>query len=216
MNTQQTPVITFHSRSNTGKGVCRKLRAQGNVPVVLYGDEYKNGLSGFVSLKEVSALANGKQWETTSVKLVMEGGKEEHALLREVQRHGVSRYIQHIDLYQLVKGHKVRVSVPVSVVNKEICAGVKMGGKFDQQHWDVVIAVEPHEIPGELVYDVAKLEMGGEVLMKDFPLPASAEMITDPNEVILSVSLPRGSTLKSNEETGEVAVVAKGKAAKKA
>ena len=216
MTTQQTPVITFHPRTGTGKGVCRKLRVDGNIPVILYGDEYREGLSGFISLKEIGALANGKQWETTSVKLLMEGGKEEHALLREVQRHAVSRAIQHIDLYQLMKGHKVRVSVPISVLNKDICAGVKMGGKFEQQLWDIVIEVDPNEIPGEIVYDVAKLEMGGEVLMKDFPLPASAEMITDPNQVVLFVGLPRGSTLKNDEETGEVAVVAKGKAAKKA
>ena len=120
--------IKFTGRTDAGKGACRKLRAKGVIPAVFYGPEYKESVVGTVALRELSQAANSPNWETNMIDLEMPDGRVEMALLRDVQRHAVSQNILHVDLYQLMKDHKVKVAVPVRVINKDISAGVKMGG----------------------------------------------------------------------------------------
>lgn len=214
MRTQEAPQWTFNSREKTGKGICRKLRAEGQIPVVLYGDDYREGLSGAIALKDITTIANGAFWETTMIKLALPGGKEAMALLREVQRHPVSRNIRHVDLYQLIKGHKVRVSVPVRLLNKELCVGVKMGGKLEQLLRDVIIETDPQAIPGDISIDISKMEMGQEILMKDLLFPDGAVLVTPADQPIIMVARPKTIAEATEETAGEVEVVAKGKAKK--
>ena len=50
----QTVKLEFAKREGTGKGTCRKLRSKDQLPVVLYGPEYKNGLAGVISARAVA------------------------------------------------------------------------------------------------------------------------------------------------------------------
>ena len=136
--------IKFTKRNEVGKGVCRKLRAKGRVPAVFYGPECRDSVVGTVDVKELSHVANAPNWETNMIDLEMPDGRVEMALLRSVQRHAVSRNILHVDLYQLMKDHKVKVSVPIRVANKDIAAGVKMGGVLEQPTREVDIFVLPN------------------------------------------------------------------------
>jgi large subunit ribosomal protein L25 len=206
--------IKFTGRADTGKGVCRKLRAKGVVPAVFYGPEYRDSVVGVVDLKELSHVANAPNWETNMIDLEMPDGKVEMALLRSVQRHAVSRNILHVDLYQLMKDHKVRVAIPVRVVNKDIAAGVKMGGVLEQPVREVEIMVLPREIPSEIVLDTVKMAMGSEIFVSDLKMPESAELITPMDSVVVMISRPKSmadAPETGEEETAEVEVVGKGK-----
>jgi large subunit ribosomal protein L25 len=207
--------IRFSKRESAGKGVCRKLRSKGIIPAVFYGPEYKDSVVGEVSARDISVVADSPNWETSMVDLEMPDGRVEMALLRGVQRHVITQKILHVDFYQLVKGRKVKVAIPVRVANKDICAGVKMGGVLEQPVREVEIMVLPREIPSEIVLDVAKMAMGSEVFMKDLELPESAELLSSLDETVLLVTRPKSMTDTPKEESGEesteVEVVGKGK-----
>jgi large subunit ribosomal protein L25 len=207
--------IKFTKRTTTGKGVCRKLRAGGLVPAVFYGPEYSKSEVGHVDAKELARAANSANWETSMIDLEMPDGRVEMALLRDVQRHVVTQNILHVDLYQLVKGHKVKVAVPVRVINKEISAGVKLGGMLEQPLREVEILVLPREIPSEIVIDTAKMAMGNEVFVRDLTLPESAECITQEDLIVVMVTRPKSLAEtpegEAAEESKEVEVVGKGK-----
>jgi large subunit ribosomal protein L25 len=207
--------IKFTKRTTTGKGVCRKLRAGGLIPAVFYGPEYGKSEVGHVDVKELSRVANAANWETNMIDLEMPDGRVEMALLRDIQRHVTTQNILHVDLYQLVKGHKVKVAVPVRVINKEISAGVKLGGMLEQPVREVEILVLPREIPSEIVIDTAKMAMGSEVFVRDLTLPESAEIITPEDLIVVMVTRPKSlaETPESEdaEESKEVEVVGKGK-----
>lgn len=209
---RETTKIIFSKRDNTGKGVCRKLRVKGTVPAVFYGPGYKDSIIGMVNEKEISRVANSANWETEMIDLELPDGKTEMALLRSVQRHATRLNILHVDLYQLVSGQKVRVAVPIRIQNKEICAGVKMGGVLDQPMRELEIMVLPREIPSELFIDVAKMGMGDEIFVRDLKLPESAEYLVDENELVTMVIRPRSmAAAVEEEEPAEVEVVGKGK-----
>ncbi|MDR2780271.1 MAG: 50S ribosomal protein L25 [Synergistaceae bacterium] len=207
--------IKFTSRTGTGKGACRKLRTKGLIPAVFYGPEYRESAVGTVSLKELSRAANSPNWETNMIDLEMPDGRVEMALLRSVQRHAVSQNILHVDLYQLMKDHKVKVAVPVRVINKEISAGVKMGGVLEQPLRDIEMLVFPREIPSEIVLDTAKLQLGSEIFVRDVERPQSAELVTPEDSVVVIVSRPRSvaetPVEELAEETADVEVVGKNK-----
>ena len=215
MATKQAITVKFTKRDRTGKGVCRKLRAKDVVPAVFYGPEYKESIVGAVGAREIGSIVNAPNWETNMIDLEIEGGKTEMALIRNVQRHAISQKVLHVDLYQLVKGHKVRVAIPVRYINKEISQGVKMGGVLEQPMREIEIMVLPREIPSEIVLDAAKMTMGTEVYVRDLELPESAELLSHADSVVLMVTRPKSMAETAEEEgaeeTAEVEVVGKGK-----
>ncbi|MDL2264450.1 50S ribosomal protein L25 [Synergistaceae bacterium OttesenSCG-928-I11] len=216
MATREATTIKFTKRDRTGKGACRKLRAKDIIPAVFYGPEYKEGIVGTVGAREIGLIANAPNAETNMIDLEIEDGKTEMALLRGVQRHAITQKILHVDLYQLVKGHKVKVSVPIRYINKEISQGVKMGGVLEQPMREIEILVLPREIPAEIVLDAAKMAIGSEICVRDLEFPESAELQIGEDEIVLTIVRPKSMTDTAAEEEGaeesvEVEVVGKGK-----
>lgn len=210
--------IDFTKRELTGTGVCRKIRVKNMIPVVLYGPEYKQGLAGAVSAKSIMAVANSEHRETSLIELAMQDGTVASALIRDVQRHPLTQQIRHIDFYQVLKGHKIKVEIPIHVINKEICQGVKEGGLLNLGVRLVMVAIQPSDIPDEIVVDAKALELGSEVFIKDLLLPEGAELLSDEDTIVLHVLQPRAASdeEEASEEPAEVEVVAKGKASKEA
>ena len=210
--------IDFTKRELTGTGVCRKMRVKNMIPVVLYGPEYKQGLAGAVSAKSIMAVANSEHRETSLIELAMQDGTVASALIRDVQRHPLTQQIRHIDFYQVLKGHKIKVEIPIHVINKETCQGVKDGGLLNLGVRLVMVAIQPSDIPDEIVVDAKALELGSEVFIKDLLLPEGAELLSDEDTIVLHVLQPRAASEDEEvaEETAEVEVVAKGKASKEA
>ena len=212
---QDRAKVVFRSREEAGSGVCRKLRVQGLVPAVLYGPAFPEGRKGQVSCKEVLPVVQSTHWETTILELDLGDGREEMALMREIQREPLTREPLHIDFLQLVKDRKIRVKVPVHLTHKDLCAGVKQGGLLEQALYELEVEVRPQDIPEQIRLSVQSLRMNREIKISDVPLPQGAEWTQDPETVVVSVTPP-----KRAEEEGipgeerEVEVVAKGKAKK--
>lgn len=213
--------LDFTKREATGTGVCRKIRSKNLIPAVLYGPDYKMGLAGTVSAKTIAPVANSGHRETTLIELTISDGTEAQALIREVQRHPLSQAIRHIDFYQVLKGHKVKVEVPIRVINAELSKGVKDGGVLTQGLRFVLVEVQPSDIPDELVYDAQGLEIGDEAFLKDITLPEGVTALTEPEKLVVHITEPKAFEEEAPAEaegeegaTAEVEVVAKGKAAK--
>ena len=213
---KQQQKIEFTIREKTGTGVCRKIRAKNLIPVILYGPEYKQGLAGTVSARAIAPIANSEARETTVIELGMSDGKECMALIRDVQRHLLTQNIRHIDFYQVLKGHKIKVEIPIRVINKELAPGIKEGGLLNQITRSLSVEIKPRDIPEDIVVDIAELMIGGEIFIKDLTLPEDCDLLTAEDTQVLHISQPRavseteGDLLE--EGSAEVEVVAKGKA----
>lgn len=217
MAKNQIVKLDFTKREVTGTGACRKIRSKNLIPVVLYGPDYKSGLAGTVSARAIAPLANSGHRETTLIELAISDGTTASALIRDVQRHPLTRKIRHIDLYQVLKGHKLKVEIPIRIANVDTAKGVKEGGLLTHSTRLVLVEVQPSDIPEEIVVDAKDLEMGAEVFVKDLHVPEGIVMLTDPEVLVLHISALRSSddeVAEGEEESKEVEVVAKGKAAK--
>ena len=186
------------------------------IPVILYGPEHKLGLPGTVTAKSITALANSSHKETTLVELHMSDGTVVSALIRDVQRHPLTQNIRHIDFYQVLTGHMVKVEIPIHIDNKDVCKGIKDGGVLNIGTRLLHVSIQPKDIPDQVNVDIANLELGGEIFVKDITLPEGAELITDPESIVVHVLQPKSSVDEEVAEDAEreVEVVAKGKATK--
>jgi large subunit ribosomal protein L25 len=207
--------IVLKARDERGKEQCKKMRPE-NTPCVFYGPKYVESIPCTVKTAEVAKLLSAR-WETQTLNATLPDGQEEMCLIRDFQRDPVSRQLLHVDFLQLVKGHKINVRVPVELTGRDKCPGVKAGGIVEHLLREVEMEVLPSEIPPFLSVDVSELDIGEHVYVRDLPIPEGAEVLTDLDEIVVSVIVPR-SVVESEaeeveeDEAKEVEVVAKGKA----
>ena len=188
MSTHAT--LKADKRTDAGKGVARKLRAQGRIPGVVYG---QGGEATLLSLDahETFNLFKKISVENTIVELEMDGQKEPVAtLVREVQVHPFRPDILHVDFYTVQKGVAVEVNVPLHLHGNP--SGVKnQGGVLQQLQHDLLVRTLPANIPEELTADVSHLEIGDQLTVAALSLPEGVTLDLEDDYVLALVSAPR-------------------------
>lgn len=183
-----TATISATPRTETGKGVARKLRAQHNLPGVLYG-HHREPQPLVLDGRDFDRLIEHYAAETTVVELTVDG-QSVRTLIREIQRHPFKRQVLHVDFQALVAGEKVTVDVPIVLVG--IPEGVRLdGGTLDQVMRELTVEVDPSDIPNHVDVDVSGLNVGDSLHVSDITLPPGVEVQDDPETTICVVVPPR-------------------------
>ncbi|MEK7628849.1 MAG: 50S ribosomal protein L25 [Patescibacteria group bacterium] len=160
------------------------LRARGFVPGVFYGPREES------TPISISTTVFNKLWkeagETTIVSLIGVGEPKE-VLVQEVVEHPVTGAPQHVDFYVLEKGKKIEISVPIEFVGTALAE--KEGGVVVKVLHEIEIRVAPAELPQHFTIDVTSLaKIGDQISASEIVLPPSAELITGPEEIIVSIT----------------------------
>lgn len=175
------------------------VRARGAVPAVVYGAKQA------ATAIEVNAADMKRVWraagETTIISLTGAGAAKD-TLVRDIQFHPVTDEIMHIDFYALEKGKKVEITVPLKFVG--VSPAEKEGCVLSKALHDIEIEVDPSEMPHDLSVDVSVLLADGDhITAAQIKLPKSAVLVTDPEEIVVSV-------VGAEEEPAEAAPAAEG------
>ena len=180
--------LSAESRSETGKGVARKLRAAGRVPGVVYGHG-REAQALSLNARELDKLLSTIAAGSTVVELTL-GNATTNTLIREVQRHPFKKVILHVDFMELVAGEKVIVDIPLVFVG--VPEGVRTGGGLlEQILHSIEVNVDPSSIPNHIDVDVSQLVMGHSVHVRDLNLPEGVEVLTDVDATVCAVIAPR-------------------------
>ncbi|NYE19794.1 50S ribosomal protein L25/general stress protein Ctc [Microbacterium immunditiarum] len=192
MSTDTDTKVTAEVRENFGKGYARRLRAAGKIPAVIYGhgtDPVHVALPGH----QISLLIR----RANAVLELDVAGKQQLALVKDVQKDPVHQIIEHIDLLVVRKGEKVQVEVPI-VVHGEPFPGTI--ANLDAT--TVSLEVEATNIPEHIELDVEGLEEGTHIVAGDLKLPSGATLVADPELLIVAVAVP-AATIAADEEIAE-------------
>jgi len=180
--------LSAESRSETGKGVARKLRAAGRVPGVVYGHG-REPQSLSLNARELEKLLGSIAAGSTVVELSL-GNATTNTLIREVQRHPFKKQVLHVDFMELVAGEKVIVDIPLVFVGTP--EGVRTGGGLlEQILHSIEINVDPSSIPNHVDVDVSQMIMGHSLHVRDLKLPEGVEVLTDEDATVCAVIAPR-------------------------
>jgi len=168
-------VFDVEVRAELGRGHARRLRQAGKVPAVLYGgSEAPLGLV-FDHNKVLKALENEATY--SHILTLRFDGKEETAILKDLQRHPSRPIIMHMDFQRVSESQKIRVHVPLHFVGQEIAVGAKKGGVITHNLVDVEVVCLPSRLPEFLEVDMAKVDLGQTVHLSDIVLPPGVEIV---------------------------------------
>ncbi len=181
---QQTQ-MKIETRSSTGKGISRKLRAAGRIPGIVYG----RGMEPVAISLEPKALNAAIAGEGGLNNLItLEGGGELDkvvVIVAEIQRDAIKRTPEHVDLHRVNMNEKVRVNVPVSLVGT--AAGVKEGGLLDFAHHSLHIECLPGQIPEHIEINIADLKIGHAIHVNEISFPAGVKCVDNPKTPVVGV-----------------------------
>ena len=182
--------LSAETRTDSGKGVARKLRAAGRVPGVVYGHG-RAPASLSVVARDLDKLLSSIAVSSTVVELGL-GGATTKTLIREIQRHPFKKMIMHIDFQELVAGEKVTVDLPLVFVG--VPEGVRLSGALlEQILHKIEVLVDPAHIPNHVDVDVTHLAMGHSLHIRDLKLPEGVEVLSDEDATICAVIAPRAA-----------------------
>lgn len=187
------------ARTEFGKGAARRLRRAHQIPAVLYGHGTAPmhvalpGHEVMLAVKHTNALFEIELDGTTTL-----------AIAKDVQIEPVRNVIEHLDLLIVRRGEKVTVEVPVHVVGESA-----PGTLHVVETQNLTLEAEATHLPQRVEVDIEGLEDGAIVHAGQVTLPEGATLVTDPEHVVVTVSLPRVEVVEEVEsEAAEAAPAA--------
>ena len=168
------PTLVAQTRSEFGKGAARRARRG-----VLYGH---GDAPLHVDLPGHELFLAVRGQKNALVELVIEG-KKHLALVKEVQRHPVSRNLLHADFLAVKAGELVDVEVPVSIIGEPA-----PGTQHTQEEFALLVKAPATSIPESIEVDITGVEAGTAVRVADVTFPKGVVSELDPETVVVTVS----------------------------
>ena len=184
--------LTVKQRESFGSAESRRLRRDGFIPGVLYG----NGEPRAIAVEERAlrnALTGGSGLHAVlDIVLGGDGGSTHPSILKEYQQDPIRGHISHVDFHEVRLDRPIQASVTVTLLGGEEAPGVKEGGVLSQPTLQITVSALPMEIPDHIDADVSNMQIGDTLRLEDLDTIEGVEYLDDPHETVLaSVAVPR-------------------------
>jgi large subunit ribosomal protein L25 len=176
-------------RERRGSADARRLRRQGLIPGVLYGNGRRSHAI-CVPERELRRVLTGQGGLHAILDVVLEGQKTAHAsILKDYQQDPIRGHISHVDLQEVRLDKPIQASVTVQLVGEP--AGAKEGGVLSQVQREINVEALPMEIPEHIDLDVSGMAIGDTLRLADLPPMDGVTYLDNPEETVLAtVTLP--------------------------
>jgi large subunit ribosomal protein L25 len=194
-------ILTAETGRPTGSRSSRRLRAEGKIPAVVYGldTEPKPIAVEWSALRAALVTDAGMN---ALIDLDVDGEKS-LTMVYDMQRHPVRRDVTHVDFILIDVNKTIDVDVPIVLEDTE---GDHLAGLVvDQQLFTLPISAKPGSIPNELVVSAANLTLDEPIRVGDIDLPSGVELNIDPEEAIVTASVPQVELPEPGEGEEEAA-----------
>jgi large subunit ribosomal protein L25 len=187
-------------REGKGKEDARRLRNQGLIPAVVYGQRAET-IPVTLNPQELAKVLHEGAGERTLINLTIEGLKDgpitKTVILKEKQIDPLKRTWLHVDLYSIAMDEAINVNIPVRIVGK--AAGVAQGGIVEQILREIEVKCLPTDIPSSIDVDVSPLEIGHSIHVAEITLE-KAKILADPGQTIVTIVPPKEEAVAAVEE----------------
>jgi large subunit ribosomal protein L25 len=201
------------ARPKAGKGAARAERRAGRVPGVIYGDN-KAPLTISLDHAELKQRIYAGHFLTTIYELEVDGAQH-RVIPRDFQLDPVKDLPVHVDFMRLGAGAKIRVRIPVHIMNAEIAPGIKRGGTVNIVTHAVEVIVSADDIPESIDVDVSDLDINHSKHLSQITLPPNVRVIGKVDQTLVTIVPPSGyaEEMKAAAEAAAVAATAAATAA---
>jgi len=174
------PIVQAERREEFGKGASRRLRREGKIPGVLYEAGIENTHFA-VDRIEMTALVRNNG--TNAILELDVDGTKLLSMVKNIDQNVLTLEIDHIDLLGIKRGEKVTVSVPVITEGEAAPDAVVL-----QEATEIEIEIDALNIPDEISISIEGKEIGDQIFASDITLPEGAELISDPETLLVNVT----------------------------
>ena len=185
--------LKARKRSETGKGEVRRLRNSGEIPAVIYGHGTEPQTLA-VRNEELQDAIRGEAGLNVLLDLQVTDGKQKDnhlVMIKELQRHPFKEKLLHVDFLKVARDEKVTMKVPIAILGEEESVGLRVGGTLQHNLWEVEVECLPTEVPDHLQADIAEIVVGEHLSVSDIKPRPGVTVLTDPDEIILTILAPR-------------------------
>jgi large subunit ribosomal protein L25 len=195
-------VLNAVPRAQTTKGELNKLRAQGQIPAVIYGG---GGAATHVFLDEKEFLKVAAGISESTILGIDVNGKRTRAFVKARQRNSLTTKIIHIDFLEVVSGRLIRAHVPLHLIGIPI--GVREGGILENPAHEIEVECDPDNLPEKIDIDVVNLQANHSIHVREIPAIDKVKVLSSPELVVAVVKFVKEEVVAAPVE---VAVPAEG------
>ena len=187
-------------RDNKTKGQLNLIRANGDVPAIIYGGKEENQKIS-ISKKLLKTLIEKENFLSNIITLNI-SGKSQNVLPREVKYHIITDEPTHVDFLRVLPGVKIKIEVPVNFINQEKSPGLKRGGVLNIVRRKVELKCPSEKIPENLTLDLDGIDIGESFKISSVKLdPEVTPTIQGRDFVIATLAAP--TVMKEPEKPTE-------------
>jgi large subunit ribosomal protein L25 len=181
--------LKVQARETFGSRATRRLRREGLVPGVVYG-QGGEARPFQVPDRELRALLGQGH---TLLDLQIDGSKAVPVVIKDQQRHAVRDEIIHMDCLEVRLDEEIQTDVTIELEGTEQAPGVREGGVLEHVTREVTVEALPTAIPERIAVDVSEMEINDTISLAAVSPPTGVKfMVDEPEEItIATLSPPR-------------------------
>jgi len=174
-----TEILKAKSREAQGTRACRKLRAAGEIPAVVYGH----------GEAPLAVQVSGEQFEDALRRRARMfelevGSKKDMVLLKQVQYDALGSDIVHADFIRVAMDEAITLEVPI-----QLKGAPKVEHAVLQQTLpNVQIQCLPKDIPDAIIALVGELTLGQTLHVREITPPEGVKILTDPELIVATLT----------------------------
>lgn len=180
-------------REGRGTSAARRVRRQGRVPAVVYGEGAPAEHIAVDAHDFRIAVDHGAR----VVDLDAGAAEPERVLLVDVQYDALGLDLLHADFQRLRPDHEIHLRVPIEFQGTP--KGLAEGGVLTVLRDTIEVRCLPRDIPESVPLEVGGLELGDSVVAGGLTLPEGVTLAEEADETIVSVAVPRAVKAEAAE-----------------
>lgn len=186
-------VIKAQKKEGGNKNSNRRLRAEGKVPVVVYGGGTES-MAAVAELKDLAAILRSDSGVNTVFSLDVDGDVND-VIFQDRQIDVLRGRLIHADLRRFARGEKIEMTVQIHLIGEP--KGLEEEGAIlSQTMREIKVLCEPAKTPESIDIDVSGLEAGHAIHVSDITVGEGIEIHEAPETVIASIVIVKEAELE--------------------
>ena len=175
------------------------LHKAGKIPAVAYGVGYANTN---LSVLRRDITNNYAKLHSSVFTLNIEG-KNNNAIIRDIQWHVLNDLPVHIDFQFVDDKRKIKVAVPVVFINAEQSPTIKRSGMIHFLYRKVNLYCMPNNIPKQIEVDLSTKRVGTVIRLGDLALPQDAKLAYSRKDIVVARVIDKARKKAAKKEEKE-------------
>jgi large subunit ribosomal protein L25 len=205
---QNRATLKVSPRDVFGTRATRRLRKQGFVPGVVYGQGGEARPFQIPARQLRTVLGEGQNL----FDLELDGSKTVPVVIKEQQHHPVRGEITHLDCLEVRLDEEIQAEVPIELDGADNAPGVREGGVLEHVTREITVEALPTEIPERITVDVSEMEINDTINLAAVAIPTGVKLMAEDLEeiTIATLSPPRVEEEPEPELEEEAELVGEG------